>query len=167
MTKSKNKVINKRLVSCQHVVSSSLLICLYSSQGHGLWHINRPQWLSELYMERTSVCVCVCEKGLQPKSWYVCLSSASRRVWPLLPRRPLTPVETARLQVAAGSLWKHLSPAWVIGHMGDSTIYVTPAVPGMFCEARVESMAAFLNSLLIPVILFWDYRRSDHTQVWI
>lgn len=57
MTKSKNKVINKRLVSCQHVVSSSLLICLYSSQGHGLWHINRPQRLSELYMERTSLCV--------------------------------------------------------------------------------------------------------------
>lgn len=79
MTKSKNKVINKRLVSCQHVVSSSLHVCLCSSQGHGLWHINRPQRLTELYMERSSVCVSVCVRmGLQPKSWYVCLSSASR-----------------------------------------------------------------------------------------
>lgn len=29
--------------------------------------------------------------------------------WPLLPRRPLTPVETVPRQVAARSLWKHLS----------------------------------------------------------
>lgn len=82
MTKSKNKAINKRLVSCQHVVSSSLHVCLCSSQGHGLWHINRPQRLSELYMEGL-VCLCLrlfecVRKRLQPRSWYVCLSSASR-----------------------------------------------------------------------------------------
>lgn len=122
---------------------------------------------SQSYTWKGPVCVFVCvRRGYNPRV-DMSVSPRPAGVWPLLPRRPLTPVETARLQVAAGSLWKHLSPAWVIGHMGDSTIYVTPAVPGMFCEARVESMAAFLNSLLIPVILFWDYRRSDHTQVWI
>lgn len=69
--------------------------------------------------------------------------------WPLLPRRPLTPVETVPLQVAAGSLWKHLGPAWVIGHMGDSAIQETPAVPGMLLEAG--SMAAYPNSHILVI----------------
>lgn len=161
MSKCKNKAINKRLVSCQHVVSSSLLVCLCSSQGHGLWPINRLQRLSELYMERTGVCVCVWERGggytLRAD---MSVSPRPAGVWPLLPRRPLTPVET--VQVAAESLWKHLSPAWVIGHMGDSAILVTPAVPGMFWEALMESMATFPNSPHILVILFWD----PHAGLW-
>lgn len=70
--------------------------------------------------------------------------------WPLLPRRPLTPVETVPLHVAAGSLWKTPRPClsdWPYGRQCH---------PGAPCCARhgcERSMAASPNSY-IPVILF-------------
>ena len=86
IVKSKFKVVNKRLVSRFHLVSSSLFICLSSSQGHGPWPISRPWLPCVLYMERVDggvymwVCGGSIEGELQLKSWYVCRSKASRRL---------------------------------------------------------------------------------------
>lgn len=54
---------------------------------------------------RVDVCVCVCVTKLVYDS-RVDMSVSQRPAgdWPPLPRRPLTPVETVPLQVAAGSL---------------------------------------------------------------
>lgn len=134
-SKRQNKVVNKRLVSRLRLVSSSLLVCLCSSQGHGLWPISRPRLHCVLYMERVDGGVCGrgCVEGGYNSRADMSVSQRPAGDWPLLPRRPLTPVETVPLQVAAGSLWKHLGPAWVIGHMGDSAIQEPPTVPGAGC----------------------------------
>lgn len=136
-------------------MSSSLLVCLCSAQGHGLRPISRPwlPWLQDMERVDGGVCMCVWLSfdGGGGNNSRVDMSVSQRPAgdWPLLPRRPLTPVETVPLQVAAGSLWKHLGPAWVIGHMGDSAIQETPAVPGMLLEAG--SMAAYPNSHILVI----------------
>lgn len=58
-----------------------------------------------LYMELVDGSVCMCVSG-RVTTLRADMSVSQRPAgdWPLLPRRPLTPMETAPLQVAAGSL---------------------------------------------------------------
>lgn len=63
-------------------MSSSLLICLSSSQGHRPWPVSRP-WLPVHYTWKGLMAVCrkrVCRESSQLKNWYVWLLKASRRL---------------------------------------------------------------------------------------
>lgn len=81
--KSKNKLVNKRLVSQPCLLTNCFLICLSTSQGHGPWPVSRPWLPCVLYMERVDGGVgggCGAVEGVTTQSWYVCLSKASRRL---------------------------------------------------------------------------------------
>lgn len=118
-------------------MSNVSIICLSSSQGHGLWPVSTPWLPSVLYMETVDGSV---RGRVGCRRWGGYSSradmSVSRRPagdWPLLPRRPVDPCgdspASSCCRVPLKSPQACLSD-WPYGHQCHPA---TPTVPGMGC----------------------------------
>lgn len=141
-------------------MSHSLYICLSSYQGHGPCPISRLWQPYALYGEGGDDCAYVWVGHRdRRRGWSsgVEMSAPERTAGgrPLLPRRPLTPMETVPRQVAAGSLWKHPRPClsdWPYGPLCH------PGIPPPHC-ANVELWETRGGSLAIST-------EKRNTDVW-